>query len=68
MLLSYGAVVSVCKFLQQTGTRRRNQEIKCEAGGALAGQEMTLRSMGNRMDGQIKNKTQCVRVRQRQTN
>lgn len=38
--------------------RMAYEKNKCEAGGALTGNEMTLRSMGNGMNGQRKNKTQ----------
>lgn len=45
------------KFICTLAARMVYSKNKCEAGGALTGNEMTLRSMGNEMDGQRINKT-----------
>ncbi len=50
--LATGLWFSFRKFFMTKRKRMAYSKNKCEAGGALTVNEMTLRSMGNEMNGQ----------------
>jgi len=52
--IATGLWFSFRKFFITKRKRMAYEKNKCEAGGALTGNEMTLRSMGNEMNGQRK--------------